>query len=167
VTNLVAILPLLSALPFLAVVLAGVCYYRNDEGQHQTWEVDLDRGDARISGSTWRQVSKTAPRLNVAPLVAEVIQAVKAETDDARLKWSPDRSVVTIRIGEIIGPGFAQTVAGRRRRFADRLGMEMADMGWVGVAGKSHTYRRIEARASVSHSRGSAQAGRRRVDALS
>lgn len=108
----------------------------------QTWMVDLERGYADIGSSTWRQVTKAAPRLNVVPIVAEVVQEVKAGTDDPRLKWSPDRSVVTIRVNEIVGPGFAQTVAGRRRRFAERLLPAMADIGWVPDPRKYHTYHR-------------------------
>jgi hypothetical protein len=107
----------------------------------QTWMVDLDRSEARLGGSTRRQVRPAAPRLDVAPLVAEVVRAVVAGSDDDCLKWSPDRRLVTITVGRIIpAVGFQQTITGRRRRFRERLLADMRSIGWVEIPGEIHTY---------------------------
>ena len=102
----------------------------------QQWTVDLDTLTASAEGVGRRQLRPLAPRLNVAPLVAEIAELIAAGIDDDRLGWSSDRQTVRVRIGKIIpADGFAQTVAGRRRRFRDRLTAALAASGWsVGTA---------------------------------
>jgi hypothetical protein len=83
----------------------------------QQWTVDLDTLTASVEGVGRRQLRPLAPRLNVAPLVAEIVELIAAGIDDDRLGWSSDRQTVRVRIGKIIpADGFAQTVAGRRKR---------------------------------------------------
>ncbi len=89
----------------------------------QHWEVDPAAGTAQVVRSTHRQLYAMAPRLDVRPLADEVAALILDGIDDARLKWSADRSVVTVRIGTIIPAESAaqQTVSGRRRRFKAAL----------------------------------------------
>ena len=89
----------------------------------QTWAVDPVAASARIVGRTHRQLHAMAPRLDVRPLATEVAVLIADGVDDQRLKWATDRSVATVRIGEIIPEGSAarQTVSGRRRRFRAAL----------------------------------------------
>ena len=108
-----------------AVVLGGT------RADVQRWAVNLDTLTASIEGVGRRQLHPLAPRLNVAPLVAEIVELVAAGVEDDRLGWSPDRQTVRVRIGKIIpADGFAQTVAGRRQRFRDKLRAAMAASRW-------------------------------------
>jgi len=113
-----------------AVVLGGT------RADLQRWTVNLDTLTASVEVAGHRQLRPLAPRLNVAPLVAEIVELVAAGVEDDRLGWSPDRQTVRVRIGKIIpADGFAQTVAGRRKRFRDKLRAAMAASGWsVGTA---------------------------------
>ena len=89
----------------------------------QHWVVDPDAATAVVERSTHRQLAPMAPRLDVRPLAREVAALIIDRVDDARLKWSADRAVATVRIGEIIPQESAarQTVTGRRRRFRAAL----------------------------------------------
>lgn len=102
----------------------------------QRWAVNLDTLTASVEVAGRRQLRPMAPRLNVAPLVAEIVELVAAGVEDDRLGWSPDRQTVRVRISKIIpADGFAQTVEGRRKRFRDKLRAAMAASGWsVGTA---------------------------------
>jgi hypothetical protein len=108
-----------------AVVLGGT------RADLQQWTVNLDTLTASVEGAGRRQLRSLAPRLNVAPIVAETVELVAAGLEDDRLGWSPDRQTVRVRIGKIIpADGFQQTVAGRRKRFRDKLTAAMAASGW-------------------------------------
>ena len=102
----------------------------------QRWTVNLDTLTASVEVAGRRQLRPLAPRLNVAPLVAEIVELVAAGVEDDRLGWSTDRQTVRVRISKIIpADGFQQTVAGRRKRFRDKLTAAMAASGWsVGTA---------------------------------
>jgi hypothetical protein len=102
----------------------------------QQWTVNLDTLTASVEVAGRRQLRPLAPRLNVARLVAEIMELVAAGVEDDRLGWSADRQTVRVRISKIIpADGFQQTVAGRRKRFRDKLRAAMAASGWsVGTA---------------------------------
>jgi hypothetical protein len=89
----------------------------------QAWVVDPAAATARVVRRTHRQLHAMAPRLDVRPLAAEVARLIVDGVDDDRLKWSIDRSVATVRIGNVIPEDSAarQTVTGRRRRFRTAL----------------------------------------------
>jgi hypothetical protein len=103
----------------------------------QHWEVDPRAGTARVVRSTHRQLHPMAPRVDVRPLADEVAAVIVNGVDDDRLKWSADRSVVTVRVGVILPEGSAarQTVTGRRRRFREALDQKLAGQ-WVGSSWK-------------------------------
>jgi hypothetical protein len=102
----------------------------------QHWTVNLDTLTASPEPAGRRQLRPLVPRLKVEPLVAEIVELVAAGVEDDRLGWSTDRQTVRVRISKIIpADGFQQTVAGRRKRFRDKLTAAMAASGWsVGTA---------------------------------
>lgn len=103
----------------------------------QRWTVNLDTESASVEVAGRRQLHPQAPRLKVEGLVSEIVELVTGGVEDDRLGWSPDRQTVRMRIGKIIpADGFQQTVAGRRRRFREKLTAAMVASGWnAGTAG--------------------------------
>ena len=101
----------------------------------QTWTVNLDAATAISATTGRRQLRPQAARLEVGPIVAEVMRLVVDGLDDPRLKWSADRRTVRIAVGQLIpASGSQQTVAGRRTRFGAKLQSAMADAGWAKTA---------------------------------
>lgn len=98
----------------------------------QTWTVNLDLETATPTTSGYRQIRPRATRLDVEPLVSEVIGLVVDGADDKRLKWSADHGTVRIAVGQFIPAGGPkQTVGGRRKRFREKLERAMAEAGWA------------------------------------
>jgi hypothetical protein len=124
-----------------AIVVGGSSY-----AELQTWTVDVEEAtaDAQVSGH--RQVRLAAPRLDVKPIVAKVVSLADAGADDPFLKWSADRTRVTVMIGRVIpATRPRQTFEGRRKRFRAALREAMEGSGWNEVAGTSpNTYERVE-----------------------
>ena len=101
----------------------------------QTWTVNLDLETAIPATSGYRQIRPRAARLDVEPLVAEVMRLVVDGTDDKRLKWSADHGSVRIAVGQFIPAGGPkQTVEGRQKRFRVKLESAMAEAGWAKAA---------------------------------
>jgi len=74
----------------------------------------------------------------VKPLADEVVELIGEGADDERLKWSADRTRVTVLTGKVIpSGGFRQTVEGRRKRFRQALIERMQQAGWREVQGTS------------------------------
>jgi hypothetical protein len=98
----------------------------------QTWTVNLDSATAVPVTSSYRQLRPRAARLDVEPLVVEVVRLVVGGIDDKRLYWSADHGTVRIAVGQFIPAGGpTQTVEGRRKRFGAKLESAMAEAGWV------------------------------------
>lgn len=112
----------------------------------QTWTVDVEEAtaDAEVSGRG--QVRPMQPRLDVKPLADRVASLVGSGADDPSLRWSADRTRVTVMTGRVIpADGFQQTIEGRRKRFRAALREAMESSGWREVAGTSpNTYERAE-----------------------
>ena len=90
---------------------------------HQ-WKVNVLDGGADCNPEYGQvQVHPPQPALNVDSLADEVVRLVLERKDDPRLKWSPDRSRITLRIGKVIPKesGVKQTVGGRRRRLGNAI----------------------------------------------
>jgi len=65
-------------------------------------------------------------------LVAEIMGLIEASADDPRLRWSPDRTTVTVVFSRLILDGGPTLAAqGRRGRFGDAWRAAMAEHGWV------------------------------------
>jgi hypothetical protein len=86
------------------------------------------------------------PRLDVKPLVAKVVSLAGSGADDSFLRWSADRTRVTVMTGSVIpATGYRQTIEGRRKRFREALREAMKSSGWREVAGTSpNTWERAE-----------------------
>jgi hypothetical protein len=118
----------------------------SSRGELQSWEINVDEGTANFVEAGYRQVRPMSPRLDVKPLVEEVVALILAGREDERLKWAPDHSRVTVRIGKIIpADGPKETTQKRRRRFARRRQERMESEGWRLVSGTSpHPYEKAD-----------------------
>lgn len=97
----------------------------------QGWVVDARSGRARIQRTGHRQIRPSASRLDVRPIVDEIVYAISENVEDDRLNWSDDRHVVRVAISKVIpDDGFRQTIAGRRKRFRTALDSRLAEIGW-------------------------------------
>lgn len=76
------------------------------------------------------------------PQVAEIMRLIEAGADDPRLRWSPDRTTVTVVYSRLILDGAPMLDAqGRRVRFGEAWQAAMAEHGWV-QAGRSGQFSR-------------------------
>ena len=76
------------------------------------------------------------------PQVAEIMRLIEAGADDPRLRWSPDRTTVTVVFSRLVLDGRPILDArGRRVRFGDAWRAAMAEHGWV-QAGHSGLFSR-------------------------
>ncbi len=110
------------------------------------WSVNVDSGTVEIVKKSWRQLSPSSRRLNVAPIATEIAELMINDKDDERLKWSDDRNFVTVQIGKVIpNDGSAQTIQGRRNRFRIALETEINPKGWkIAVGKRPNTYTRMQ-----------------------
>jgi hypothetical protein len=108
------------ALPLLRFLIErhGRTVHGSTRADVHLWEVDVHKGSANYTHFKTRQVRPRHPALEFDRLAGEIVGLILEGKDDPRLKWSPDHSRVTLRIGIVIpkGSGYKQTVAGRRRR---------------------------------------------------
>jgi hypothetical protein len=108
----------------------------SSRAEMQTWSVDVDKAEAHVETRGYRQVNAMQPRLDVEPIAAEIVSLVEGDIDDERLKWSADRSRVTVTVRRVIPTsGPKQTVEGRRKRFTKALVETMISAGWREVTG--------------------------------
>lgn len=99
--------------------------------QMQHWVVDAQAGTVEAREAGFRQAGAMTPRLDVRPLVEEIVGLIAKDADDDRLTWSDDRRTVRVNIGRVIpDDGFKQTVAGRRKRFRSALDEHLVEHGW-------------------------------------
>ena len=104
----------------------------------QEWTVDVDKAEAIVETRGHRQMRPMQPRLDVEPLAVEIVSLIEGGVDDERLKWSADRSRVTVVIGQVIpDSGPKQTVTARRKRFKKMLSEALVAAGWQEVTGTS------------------------------
>jgi hypothetical protein len=76
------------------------------------------------------------------PLVTEIMMLIEASADDPRLRWSPDRTTVTVVFSRLILDSRPTPAAGGRRvRLGDDWRAAMAERGWV-PTGQSGTFTR-------------------------
>ena len=108
----------------------------------QGWTVNTERNSIFCEPLGFRQVSPTQPRLQVEPLVEEIVRLVVAKQEDDRLQWREDGSVEVL-VGKIIPAGSAvkQTLAGRRKRFRKALMERLRAEGW-GLSSYPYTFSR-------------------------
>jgi hypothetical protein len=102
----------------------------------QHWSVNVTTGEASLIGEKRRQVGTQDSPLKVGPLVDEIISAIDARANDARLKWAGDQKV-RILIDSVIPATVAQTTSGRRKRFWNALEEKLKPHGWTRVSARS------------------------------
>jgi len=91
------------------------------------------------------ETGRRLKRLDVRPLVAEVLALVGNRRADPRLKWFNDGRVKVL-VGKIIPQGRSAklTLQGRRKRFGRVLAEEMLKIEWEKeTRGTHHFFRRI------------------------
>jgi hypothetical protein len=100
----------------------GATFLGSSRAEIHRWTLDLDAKTATCAPHSYRQVRPAQARLDVQPLVEEVLEAMRNRRADERLNWQKD-GTVRVHIGKIIPEASAakQTVAGRRERFRNAL----------------------------------------------
>jgi hypothetical protein len=113
-----------------------VCGSTRAELHH--WEVDLDKGSARIVKVSHRQLVTMAPRLSIRALAAEIAEAVLGGWPNQHVRREDDGSI-RVLLSKIFpaGSGFQRTVASRRKRLIQYVSEKLAEQGWnpVGADG--------------------------------
>ena len=94
-----------------------------------SWEVNLETREATIVSKKKRQVRAQDKRLDIGPLVTEILIAVTEHKDDPRLKWH-ENDQVRVLIAAVIPKTNKDTTSGRRRRFWMALEAELLKHRW-------------------------------------
>jgi hypothetical protein len=94
-----------------------------------SWKVNLETGEASLTGTRRRLVREKDAPLNVKALADELVQAILKGKRDPRLKWDGD-SRVRVLIGEVIPTTNLQTTSARRKRFWKALEERILPHGW-------------------------------------
>ncbi len=134
--------------PILSFIVErhGATALGSTRAELQHWRVNLDTDEAFASPGGRRQLTPMAPPLKVGPLVERLVDLVESSSDDDWLSWSPDRSIVKVRVGQIIpAEGPKETTQGRRRRFRSAHKTKLESLGWTEVS--ANRYRRTGASA--------------------
>jgi hypothetical protein len=108
----------------------------------QGWTVNIESNTIFYEPLGHRQVRPMQPRLKVEPLVEEIVRLIVAKQGDDRLQWHEDGSVKVL-VGKIIPADSAvkQTLAGRRKRFREKLVERLEAEGW-GLVAYPYTFSR-------------------------
>jgi hypothetical protein len=114
----------------------GATVLGSKRAELQNWAVNLDTGTADCTEGGYRQLIRATPELDVTSIVARVCEAVQegpgqcALVKEGILVWHGEQQV-EIKHGRLIPDiGFQQTVAGRRRRFRQKLTDGLSELGW-------------------------------------
>ena len=97
----------------------------------QGWTVNVEAKTIFCEPLGHRQVRPMQPRLKVEPLVEQIVRLIVSKQQDERLHWHDDGSVKVL-VGKIIPKDAAlrQTLAGRRKRFREKLTGRLEAQGW-------------------------------------
>ena len=108
----------------------------------QGWTVNTEQKTVFCEPLGCRQVRPIQPRLKVEPLVEEIVRLTVAKHEDDRLQWH-DGGSVKVLAGKIIPADSAvkQTLAGRRKRFREKLVERLEAEGW-GLSAYPYTFSR-------------------------
>ena len=115
----------------------GATVHGSSRAALHRWSVNLHELAAHCEQGKYRQLRRTAPRLDVKPIAERICAAVQlgpaSDSDLVKsgiLVWKTDDKV-SIKHGVLISnDGYQQTVAGRRRRFRKELMNRMQGIGW-------------------------------------
>ena len=109
----------------------GAVKFGSTRGEVQRWEVDVEKGTARLLGVSGRQIQPMQPPLNVKPVAEELAERIVSGREDERLKRYEDGRVKLL-IGEVV-PGDSapkETVRARRKRLRLALEERLSELGW-------------------------------------
>ncbi|MBD9361759.1 hypothetical protein [Methylomonas fluvii] len=95
------------------------------------WEIDVDEGTAQVVKVGRRQLTKTAPRMDVRAKATEIADAILNGREHPSFNWDNNQEWVVITISEIIPETIPQTTQSRRKRFRDTLDSILFEQGWV------------------------------------
>ena len=105
--------------------------------ERQTWMLNLQTLTAIPNETGYRQLQPNSPRLDITPIAQAVCEAVKRGpasssdlVDRAIVEWRGNDEI-RVKHGKLIpnvGPN--QTISGRRKRFREKLRIEMKAIGW-------------------------------------
>jgi len=121
----------------------GATVYGSSRAELHQWTINVDKITADCYTNSYRQLYKTAKRLNIKPCVAEIYQLIKDEINDDRLKWSEDGRQVTVNMTRALDKaaeeqnavsGHEQTEAGRRKRFKELIIPKLEAIGWCRIS---------------------------------
>jgi hypothetical protein len=115
----------------------GATVLGSTRAEKQRWRLNLQNKTAEHCSDGFRQLYRTAPRLNVKPIVVRVFEAVRQGprsnselVSKGILVWEDDDQIL-VRHGILIPDNsYAMTTSGRRRRFRAELTRLLAADGW-------------------------------------
>jgi hypothetical protein len=125
--------------PFLSFAIErhGATMLGSTRAELQRWEPNLTTQTARCFQQSYRQLERASPKVDVKPIAARVCETVrqgrKPKSDLVRngvIEWRGDDEVWIYHGKLIPDEGYAQTVAGRRKRFRKELTNIMKPFGW-------------------------------------
>lgn len=98
--------------------------------EKQRWNLDLEKFTARCASAGYRQNEPRQPKLDLAPLVEKVLDAVKSERHENFLKWYTSQHV-HINTSAVLPPTpYKDTQNGRSKRFRAKLFPALEGLGW-------------------------------------
>jgi hypothetical protein len=110
------------------IELHGATVQGSTRSMVQSWQVDVDRGTASISGSAQRQLYQMEQRLDIRWVAAELAAAICQRRPDSRISWR-DGAATVITASTVVTAN-RQTTAARRKRLTKELQRLMAERGW-------------------------------------
>ena len=81
-----------------------------------SWEVDLEKGEARIASKSFRQLKPPASRLDCGALAREIAAIIDSGGSHSAIDWDDATQTVTIKLGILIPDAGQRTTSGRRKR---------------------------------------------------
>jgi hypothetical protein len=124
--------------PILSLTIErhGARVLGSTRGELHTWRLNLETRTAQFDRGRYRQLEPPSPKLDLKPIVADVLEVVKqgsaASSNLVRtgiIVWRRENEVWVYH-GKLIYGGYQQTVSGRRKRFRDALTNMMKPLGW-------------------------------------
>lgn len=94
------------------------------------WEVDLEKCSARVARQSYRQLERSAKRLDCVALARDVESSIRNGHENAALIWDDGKQTVTIKLGVVIPETMKMTTSARRGRFRSALIRLMSEAGW-------------------------------------
>ena len=104
----------------------------------QRWNVDVDKGTARLVSIGWRQLQPMDARLDVKRLAFETASMIVDGRQSPHLEWVSKDSV-RVQTSIVIPTTNKQTTNARRKRFVTELKRLLDPQGWCRVAAGSYT----------------------------